>query len=62
MLVEAWNAVEQSLMQTWRTSKADDTETREDCWHQLRAISRVRNKLQQVIADGKHHQPRQDQP
>lgn len=62
LMAEAWDSVERSVMQQWRASDPDDTATREDCWHQLRAIAKVRGRLNQIVADGKHRQPMQSHP
>lgn len=46
-----WEVVSQAITKDWIGER--DPAKRDDLWHDLQAISRVRNRLQQTIQDGK---------
>ena len=52
MLKEAFEAYELALTNAWKDSPESATEAREHAYYAIRALSRVREFLERVIANG----------
>jgi len=53
LLVEAFNTLEQEIIDKWKTAPARDVEGREKLWTMLHLLQRTRAHLESVMASGR---------
>lgn len=52
LVKNAFDLIESNLMATWKASKADDHEGREECWRMLHALNEVKRHFITAIQTG----------
>ena len=52
LLQEAFEVIEQEIMEKWKTAPARDVDGREKLWMMLHLLGRVRSHLESVMASG----------
>jgi hypothetical protein len=52
LLIEAFDTIEADLIEGWKASNPRDTDGRERVWNALQAVGKVKDFLQNAIANG----------
>jgi hypothetical protein len=52
LLIEAFDAIEADLVMGWKDSDPRDTDGRERVWNALQALGKVKDFLQNAVANG----------
>lgn len=60
VFIEAFDEIEKSLIERWRSTGPEDFQTRDDVYHQIRGLAAFRNQLASFVLTGKLAETRKD--